>query len=879
MSYLQVPRLIFSGSFQSDVATINNFVKNYDTAEWRTSNGLYELTGNGGGWNPNGSGSWRLHDVKVERVYYADGTSCDNPEIDPIVGQPLTSGEERSAPKMVDLDPARFLTEIWGFRLDLGKDTGIGFSGDYKVTTYYDLWKRAKTGFADDMVCAAYHSTVKIDRWNNTTNSRFLRELAATAPGAVHPDKISIKFNVDSVQILKELPMYTFGRIAGAIGKFEAHEPHHFIDGRALYPVAAPSQPVQTAYANVTGNILHVDLGNSLPTVVSGGAQSDIDELGIAVLSPVEGTVLLGVVDYTPSKWYTHASGISSFQLNAHQLEIVANHPLALVLLSTGEVLLRENADGSFVAADTFVYRFNPGDQATAKIYAKSFGRPLPNRQLSVYHAPVPASASDNALTFPAVITTDAAGIAQLPMTAGDPGSPRHMIDGQIYDVFFQLDNPGPPPVEPPSRQLIYTRVFSGFQVPAKPTWMEHIHPIFLQYANLYPVMKPIVDLSNYASVVQRLHILKSVFKLPLSSPNYMPVTRDLSRAKQQMIQQWLENPLYMNLDSVDSLKLALQTAIELEHSTIPPYLTAMYSIKQGYNIEIYELIRGVVMEEMLHMSLVCNLLIAIGGSPDIAKPSFVPDYPGTLPGGLHAWLTVRLRKCSIEHIRDCFMTIEEPEKVVEIKAKAMYPQWPEHPNLYTVGWFYAEIKKALTNLNKAGKLTFGNEAKQVTDWGVPGQLNVINNLQDALNAIDLITDQGEGTSAKDPTNGEEELAHYYKFSEIVHGHHMIRKDGAFSFTGGKIPFDPDGVWPMADDPLPISYAKGSRAEILSTQFAHTYQGMLKGLHRTFNGEPALLPEVVGTMYTLSLLARQLMETPTGRNDGTTAGPAFQLPL
>jgi len=38
-------------------------------------------------------------------------------------------------------------------------------------------------------------------------------------------------------------------------------------------------------------------------------------------------------------------------------------------------------------------------------------------------------------------------------------------------------------------------------------------------------------------------------------------------------------------------------------------------------------------MEEMLHMTLACNLLIAIGGSPKLANANFIPPYPSDLPG------------------------------------------------------------------------------------------------------------------------------------------------------------------------------------------------------------------------------------------------------
>ena len=347
----------------------------------------------------------------------------------------------------------------------------------------------------------------------------------------------------------------------------------------------------------------------------------------------------------------------------------------------------------SFVRADQFVFRMEPGDMATAKLYATMFGQRSSGQQISLAYDPSsmqgqvtqgPLSGPPNvgtpqsALQFydpsnpkapVSSITTGADGTAALQLKAGDPGNPRGYIDGQLYGVTYQLGS-SPPPVGSVQNnsQFLSVLVFSGYQVPPEPNWMEHVRPIFQQYADLYPVMRPIVDLGNYGSVVSRRSILKNVFNTPVTDPNYMPVTRDLSAAKRTMIRKWLDDPVYINLDSAEDLMQALQLAIELEHSTIPPYLCALYSIKPGTNVEVAGLIRSVVVEEMLHMALAANIFIAIGGSPNIGHAKFVPIYPGPLPGGLRTGLIVRLRRCSIEQIRDCFMSIEEPEKIVQIK-------------------------------------------------------------------------------------------------------------------------------------------------------------------------------------------------------------------
>src|SRR5713226_4987828 len=79
----------------------------------------------------------------------------------------------------------------------------------------------------------------------------------------------------------------------------------------------------------------------------------------------------------------------------------------------------------------------------------------------------------------------------------------------------------------------------------------------------------------------------------------------------------------------------ALQNAVKLEHATIPVYLYGLFSLQQDKNAAISEILQSVVVEEMLHMTLASNVLNAVGGSPQIDQPGFIPIYPGPLPGGV----------------------------------------------------------------------------------------------------------------------------------------------------------------------------------------------------------------------------------------------------
>jgi hypothetical protein len=61
-------------------------------------------------------------------------------------------------------------------------------------------------------------------------------------------------------------------------------------------------------------------------------------------------------------------------------------------------------------------------------------------------------------------------------------------------------------------------------------------------------------------------------------------------------------------------LQEALLTAIQLEFSTIPPYLCAQWSINADPS-DVSDMIQGVVVQEMLHFGLACNMYTATGGS------------------------------------------------------------------------------------------------------------------------------------------------------------------------------------------------------------------------------------------------------------------------
>src|SRR4051812_15747483 len=168
---------------------------------------------------------------------------------------------------------------------------------------------------------------------------------------------------------------------------------------------------------------------------------------------------------------------------------------------------------------------------------------------------------------------------------------------------------------------------------------------------------------------------------------------------------------------------------MQLEHATIPPYLTALYSIHPGTNIDASNVLRVVAVEEMLHLTLVANLLNAIGGSPDLTAPDFVPTYPAFLPDG-ETDFQVDRQRFSPAAI-DTFLNIERPDGAADEESRILArPEGvtitllatPEDQAMrfYSIGDFYEEIRRGLEALQaeRAGSgetLFVGDPARQVT--------------------------------------------------------------------------------------------------------------------------------------------------------------------
>lgn len=342
-----------------------------------------------------------------------------------------------------------------------------------------------------------------------------------------------------------------------------------------------------------------------------------------------------------------------------------------------------------------------------------------------------------------------------------------------------------------------------------------------------------------------------------------------------------LERPLGSALEPVrepmtlEQLRGHLQTAIEIEHATIPTYLCALYSIRDGTNSFAAQAIQGVVMEEMLHMLLACNILNAIGGRPVIDHPEFIPEYPTYLPHSADLFL-VPLQKFDKDTIQ-VFLDIEKP-------AQRIAPPQPDHWD--TIGQFYKSLKIALVHLDRTtpGGIFNGDPARQMQPhhyYGGGGKLVAVHCLHDAILAIDEIVGQGEGVNGtiidSDSTLfGEDvEYAHYFRFNEIMCERRYLPTDKANEPPNGPpVAVDWDAAWNMQPNPKMANYPPGSELQEKTLGFNRTYMTLLRSIHDAVNGNPPELMKAVPLMYDLKYKALELMVTPW--KDGMTAGPSFE---
>ena len=221
-----------------------------------------------------------------------------------------------------------------------------------------------------------------------------------------------------------------------------------------------------------------------------------------------------------------------------------------------------------------------------------------------------------------------------------------------------------------------------------------------------------------------------------------------------------------------------LAEACQLEHMIMCQYLFAEWTLKdkgdgltdeQSEAVERWRgVLRGIAIEEMLHLALVANVMSSIGAAPYFGRPNF-PQRSGYFPASIQLDL-MPFGEQALKH----FLFLERPEGMERQDAEGFVPTAPRRDPLseseamprgqefLTVGHLYRGIEDGLTRLtHELGEraLFVGSPRAQATPemfrWP---QVVAVTDLDSALRAVGEIIEQGEGA------RGHWEDAHYGRF-------------------------------------------------------------------------------------------------------------------
>jgi hypothetical protein len=345
-------------------------------------------------------------------------------------------------------------------------------------------------------------------------------------------------------------------------------------------------------------------------------------------------------------------------------------------------------------------------------------------------------------------------------------------------------------------------------------------------------------------------------------------------------------------ITTVEDLHAYLQVAMQLEHATIPPYLTALYSLHPTANADAYRVIRVVAVEEMLHLTLAANLLNAVGGTPDLTAEGFVPLYPCHLPDGEDDFL-VGTRAFSKETV-EAFLKIErpaEPEDATRFVARERSPiallpgvntpadNSADDLHFFSIGLFYAEILDGLQRLHQqfGDDLFSGDPARQVgPEYYYSGGAAIVEvtDAESAAAAMRVISEQGEGLGGA-IFDEEGELAHYFRFQQLLLGRYYRPGDVHGAPSGPELDIDWEAVYPVKADAQLVDYAQPGELRDAVLEHSAAYGAFLARLTAAFNGNPELLVPAVGDMFRIKELAGRIMRNPMPGEPGVNAAPVF----
>jgi hypothetical protein len=556
VSYLHPVRLHFFGSFRADVSTVNNVTDRFNNATFKDQFQL-PLSGaqDGSNWEPAGTGGWRLVDCQVTRACRDDGPAAVASAADPVVGLSVRESGDRSSAKIVDLDPdQQGVSMIFGLTVRLVDAQGLVLmQGDFEPAAFFDLQFNRSSSGGDMGACAYFQSVLQNVEWGDVSASPCLKQIKQKSV----PGMLSMRFLTDGYQMGGQQRGY--GRIAGTIGPYLDKEPHTFVKGRHLAPVAAAPFAPADCSVDTDSRKVFVDIGNSFPIDATGDFSDQGDVTLVAGSGPA--AVVLGSLNYRDKGSYVATAGVYELPagrtLTDAELTAIAQQPLHLMAQppnAANQIIASESDDGIYARPEQFVFRMDPGLSQSTDLIVTKFGVPMAGATPQAQAQPLSLPGTSPLPVVTTAPKTNADGRASLTITAVNAQNPRGFIDGQVYAISFSVRESAVPPSSFDGSNFISLLMYNAIAAPSQPGWPD-VQPIFEQYAHLYPrphgpnpyapfsgrpPSHPVVNLNDQDSVTGFAKHIIWALKLPIGHPSHMPVTRDLSDAKRALLLKWL---------------------------------------------------------------------------------------------------------------------------------------------------------------------------------------------------------------------------------------------------------------------------------------------------------------------------------------------------
>lgn len=344
-----------------------------------------------------------------------------------------------------------------------------------------------------------------------------------------------------------------------------------------------------------------------------------------------------------------------------------------------------------------------------------------------------------------------------------------------------------------------------------------------------------------------------------------------------------MAQPTVLRIDTREELINALHEAIQIEHGLMLQYLYAALSCKrfpsEGLDERQTEVVRDwearllkIARDEMAHLATACNLLNAIGGTPNFSRPNFPQPHSRWFPFDFEL---EKLDEASLSR----FVRAESPAPQTEAERLAIAPE----PIQYDyVGELYRSIIGGFETLEKRGiDLLIGSpEVQDSSDWTGNLRITPIRDVASAKAAIDHIVSQGEGTP------GAELGSHFAEFTAILEGLKAEQQRDTGFDPARNIVSNPLTRPERDAGPGAFVIAADSIAHPVAELFNHVYSTLLMLLTQFYDpaGENPPQREMIqaaarrAMSATIRPLAEVLTTLPAASDpDGIHAGPPFQI--